>query len=345
MRRIPLSYVIKRLGFLVAVMWTAATINFVLPHLSRKDPVQEQVTQKIALMGEASENAQQMIDELKRIYGLDKPLWQQYLQYLWNTFRFELGRSIYQYPRPVMDIIGQTIWWTIGFAGTATVLAFLIGTVLGALVGWSKAPRFFEWFIPPLALFSAVPGFILALVLIYFFAFKMQQWTNGKFYFPLRGGYSNDIQIDVRSWVFWKDVLWHSVLPMLSMLLVSTGGWALGMRAMMVTVEGADYITFAEAKGLKGTRIFFSYALRNCLLPQTTALAMQLGGIVSGATLVENMFSYPGIGSRLGAAIQQFDYYVMYGIIFFLVVGIAVATFIVDIIYPLLDPRISYQET
>ncbi|MGC9347379.1 MAG: ABC transporter permease [Anaerolineae bacterium] len=343
--RIPPMYVIKRLGFLVAVMWTAATINFILPQLSPKDPVAEQVTQKIATMGEDSTAAQEMIDELKRIYGLDKPLWQQYVQYIWNTFRFELGRSIYQYPRPVMDIIAQTIWWTVGFAGMATILAFLIGTVLGAMVGWSKAPGFFGYFIPPLAMFSAVPGFIIALVLIYFLAFKAQQWTNGTFYFPLRGGYANDTIIDVTSFEFWKDVAWHSVLPALSMLLVTTGSWALGMRAMMITVEGADYITFAEAKGLKGTRIFFRYALRNCMLPQTTALAMQLGAIVSGATLVENMFSYPGIGSRLGLAIAQFDYYVMYGIIFFLVVGIAVATFIVDLTYPLLDPRISYQET
>ncbi len=342
--RIPLSYVLKRIGFLFAVMWTAASINFILPHLSPKDPVQEQVTQKIALMGESSVDAQAMVDGLKELYGLDKPLWQQYLRYLWNTFRFDLGRSITAYPRPVMDIIGQTIWWTVGFMGTSTVLAFIIGTILGALVGWSKAPKFLSWFIPPLAMFSAVPGFILALVLIYFFAFKMQQWTGGAFYFPLRGGYSNDTIVDITNIQFWIDVIWHSILPALSMLLVTTGGWALGMRAMMVTVEGADYITFAEAKGLKGSRIFLRYAVRNCMLPQTTALAMQLGAIVTGATLVENMFNYPGIGSRLGAAIAAFDYYTMYGIIFFLVVGIAVATFFVDIMYPLLDPRISYQE-
>ena len=343
--RIPPMYVIKRLGFLIAVMWTAATLNFILPHLSPKDPVAEQVTQKIASGGLTPEAAQEMQDGLRALYGLDKPLWQQYVKYIWNTFRFDLGKSIYSYPRPVMDIINQTIWWTLGFAGTATFLAFILGTVLGALVGWSKAPRFFGALIPPLAVFSAVPGFVLALILIYFGAFKAQQWTNGTFYFPLRGGYSDSTLINLRDWGFWKDALWHSVLPMLSMLLVSTGGWALGMRAMMVTVEGADYITFAEAKGLKGTRVFFRYALRNCLLPQATALAMQLGAIVTGAVLVESMFSYPGIGNRLSTAISQFDYYVMYGIIFFLVCGIALTTFLVDILYPLLDPRISYRES
>ena len=342
--RIPPMYVLKRLGFLIAVMWTAASINFILPHLSPKDPIAEQVQQKIAMGGMPADAAQEMQDGLRILYGLDKPLWQQYLQYIWNTFRFDLGVSIFAYPRPVMDIISQTIWWTLGFAGIATILAFGIGTVLGALVGWSKAPRFFGLLIPPLALFSAIPGFVLALVLIYFGAFKMQQWTGRAFYFPLRGGYSNTTLIDVTNWGFWKDVAWHSVLPMLSMLLVSAGGWALGMRAMMVTVEGADYITFAEAKGLKGSRVFLRYAIRNCLLPQTTSLAMQLGAIVTGAVLVESMFSYPGIGNRLNTAISQFDYYVMYGIIFFLVVGIALATFLVDLVYPLLDPRISYQE-
>jgi peptide/nickel transport system permease protein len=343
--RIPLSYVLKRIGFLFAVMWTAASINFILPHLSPKDPVAEQVTQKIALMGETSEGAAEMIESLKALYGLDLPLWQQYLRYLWNTFRFDLGFSIFSYPRPVMDIIGQTIWWTLGFMGTATILAFILGIVLGAMVGWSKAPKFFGYFIPPLAMFSAVPSFILALVLIYFFAFKMQQWTDSKFYFPIRGGYSNDTIVDPTDINFWLDVAWHSVLPAVSLLLVTTGGWALGMRAMMITVEGADYITFAEAKGLKGSRIFLRYAVRNCMLPQMTSLAMQLGAIVTGSALVENMFGYPGIGSRLGAAIGQFDYYTMYGITFFLVVGIALATFIVDMMYPLLDPRISYQET
>jgi peptide/nickel transport system permease protein len=342
--RIPAMYIIKRLGFLFAVIWTAATINFVLPQLSPKDPVAEQVTQKIAMMGEDSAAAAEMIESLRVLYGLDKPLWQQYTQYVWNNFTFQLGRSIYQYPREVMDIIGQTIWWTVGFAGTATIMAFALGTVLGALVGWSKAPKVFEWLIPPLAMFSAVPGFVTALILIYYLAFKAQQWTDGKFYFPLRGGYGSSTILDATSFEFWKDALWHSVLPALSMLLVTTGGWALGMRAMMVTIEGSDYISFADAKGLKGGRIFMRYALRNCLLPQATALAMQLGAIVSGATLVEAMFNYPGIGSRLNTAIGQFDYYVMYGIIYFLVVGVAVATFIVDLMYPILDPRISYQE-
>jgi peptide/nickel transport system permease protein len=334
--RLPIGYVLKRLGFLVAVLWTAATINFLIPKLTPRDPVREWVTQKIAMSGASAEGATEQIESLKRLYGLDRPLWQQYLSYIWGTMRFDLGFSIQSYPKPVIEIIQETIWWTLGFVGTSTILAFFIGTVIGALVGWSKSPRFLQVLMPPLTMFSAVPAFILALVLIYYLAFKAKM-------FPLRGGYSATLDMDWSSWIFIKDVLRHAMLPALSMLLVSIGGWALTMRAMMVTVEGADYITFAEAKGLKSARVFFRYALRNTLLPQVTSLAMQLGFIVSGATLVENMFGYPGIGNRLGGAIASFDYNVIYGIVFFLVMGIALATFIVDIMYPILDPRISYQ--
>lgn len=334
--RIPVKYIFKRILFLIVVLWTAATINFLIPKLTPRDPVAEWVQQRIATTGATGVGTEEEIASLKKLYGLDQPLWKQYLSYIWNTLTFNLGYSIQNYPKPVIEVIQETIWWTLGFVGTATVLAFVIGTVIGALVGWSKTSKYLGWLMPPLAMFSAVPAFILALILIYYLAFKAQ-------WFPLRGGYSPTIEIDWGNFAFWKDVIWHAMLPALSLLLVTVGGWALGMRAMMVTVEGADYITFAEAKGLKGSRVFFRYALRNTLLPQITALAMQLGYIVSGSALVETIFSYPGIGRRLGSAIAAFDYNVIYGIVFFLVMGIALATFIVDMIYPLLDPRISYS--
>jgi peptide/nickel transport system permease protein len=334
--RIPIGYILRRTGFLVVVLWTAATINFLIPKLTPRDPVREWVTQKIASAGASAVGMDEQIASLKALYGLDKPLWQQYVTYIWNTMQFNLGFSIQNYPKPVIEIIQESVWWTLGFVGTATILAFVFGTVIGALVGWSRAPKFLQVLMPPLTMFSAVPAFILALILIYYLGFKAQL-------FPLRGGYRRALLVDWHSLEFILDVVHHAMLPALSLLLVSIGGWALSMRAMMVTVEGADYITFAEAKGLKGATIFFRYALRNTLLPQVTSLAMQLGFVVSGATLVETMFGYPGIGTRLSGAIASFDYNVIYGIIFFLVVGIALATFIVDLMYPILDPRISYS--
>ena len=255
---------------------------------------------------------------------------------MWGIIRFDLGFSINNYPRTVNEIIAESVWWTIGIVGMATILAFLTGTILGALLGWNKSPKVLNALIPPLMVFSAAPPFVLALVLIYYLAFRAKA-------FPLSGPYGMTTTIDWSNPDFLLEVAHHAILPALSLILVSVGSWSLGMRAMMVTVEGDDYMTFAEAKGLKGSRLFFQYALRNAMLPQITSLAVRMGTIISGSTLVEVYFRYPGLGNRLGGAIANFDYYVISGIVFFMIAGIALATFLVDLVYPLLDPRISYQ--
>jgi peptide/nickel transport system permease protein len=331
-----LGYILRRLGFLVGVMWTAATLNFVLPHLAPRDPIREQITQKVATMGLTAEGVAEQIASYKKLFGLDRPLWQQYVDYLWRMLHFDLGYSIVNYPKTVNELIAQSVWWTIGIVGTATILAFLVGTILGALLGWGKSRVFSSLVIPPLMIFAASPAFVIALVMIYFLAFRAKL-------FPLGRPYGIFTTVDWSSPKFLLEVVYHAVLPALSLIVVSAGGWGLGMRAMMVTVEGDDYMTFGEAKGLKGSRLFFEYALRNALLPQITGLAIQLGALVSGSTLVEVYFQYPGLGNRLAGAIASLDYFVVSGIVFFLVAGIALATFLVDMVYPLLDPRISYQ--
>ena len=330
-----LQYILRRLAFLVGVIWTAATLNFVLPHLAPRDPVVEQITQQVAMQGLTADALAEQIASRKALFGLDRPLWQQYLDYMWRIARFDLGFSIVNYPTTVNQLIAQSVWWTVGLVGTSTVLAFLIGTLLGALIGWNKSPRLMSAMIPPLMVFAATPAFVLALVLIYYLAFMAKL-------FPLGRPYDMFMTVNWSDVKFLLNVVHHALLPALSLILVSVGGWSLGMRAMMVTVEGDDYMTFGEAKGLKGSRLFIQYALRNALLPQITGLAVALGGLVSGSTLVEVYFNYPGLGSRLSNAIGSFDYYVISGIVFFLVTGIALATFFVDLLYPFLDPRISY---
>jgi peptide/nickel transport system permease protein len=331
-----LQYILRRLGFLIGVIWTAATLNWLLPHLAPRDPVAEQITQQVAMQGLTAEAMEEQIASRKALFGLDRPLWEQYLDYMWRIAHFDLGFSIVNYPTTVNQLVAQSVWYTIGIVGTATVLAFVIGTVLGALLGWNKSPKIMSVLIPPLMVFQATPAFVLALVLIYYLAFRAKL-------FPLARAWDMFVVVDWSDWKFLLNVAHHAILPALSLILVSVGGWGLGMRAMMVTVEGDDYMTFAEAKGLKGARLFFQYALRNALLPQITSLAVRLGTIVSGSTLVEVYFQYPGLGSRLNNAIGTFDYYVISGIVFFMVTGIALATFLVDMVYPLLDPRISYQ--
>ena len=190
--------------------------------------------------------------------------------------------------------------------------------------------------LPPLFTFSAIPYYLLGLILIYVFAFRLK-------WFPLTGG-SQISTMPSMTIGYFIELIYHSILPALSIVFASMGFWSLSMRGMMITVEGEDYVTLAEAKGLPNGRVFLWYAMRNALLPQTTALALSLGTVLSGSLLVEIMFNYPGIGSALFAAITGFDYFVIYGIVFLIVVTIATATLILDLVYPLLDPRIRYQK-
>jgi peptide/nickel transport system permease protein len=331
--RVP--YVIQRIALFVAVVWAAATLNFFLPRISGQDPVREKLMQQAAASGYVHTGINEMVEEYQRQFGLDQPLWRQYLTYLSNVARLDFGYSIANYPRTVVSILTAALPWTIGLLVTTTLLAFVLGTLAGALLAWPRAPGFIQYLFPPLLTLSAIPFFLLGLVLIYLFAFRVH-------WFPLFGGYSPGT-FPSFSPSFVLDVLKHSVLPGLSILLASLGFWALGMRGMMVTVEGEDYMTFAEAAGLKNTTLFFTLALRNALLPQTTALGLSLGQILSGALLVEVIFSFPGIGSVLYNAIRQFDFFVIQGIVFTIVLGVTFATLVLDLIYPLLDPRITYQ--
>ena len=251
--------------------------------------------------------------------------------------RLNFNYSIANYPRTVRDMIADALPWTIGLLGTTTLLSFGIGSVLGAMLAWPRAPRWMMWLMPPLWALHAIPFFLLGLILTYLFAFQIPL-------LPIFGGYSAGAAPGF-SWHFVGDVLSHALLPALSIVLVATGGWALGMRGMMVTTMGEDYVVFAEAKGLKPSTIFLRYCLRNAILPQVTALALALGQILSGAVLVEVIFGYPGIGTLLFQAIRENDHFVIQGIVFIVIVALGLATLILDIVYPWLDPRISYRRT
>jgi len=329
-----LQYIARRLTLLLLVVWVAATLNFFLPRLGDRDPIRQKLVQQAAAGGYIHTGIEEMVQEYNRKFGLDKPLWQQYLTYLSDVFRLDLGYSIANYPRLVSNVLAESLPWTIGLLFTTTVLAFAVDTILGALLGWPNSPRFVQYFFPPLLTLSAVPYFLLGL-LLYIFAFRLKL-------LPLFGGYTPGTFPDL-SLSFALELLRHSVLPAASILLSSLGFWALGMRAMTVSVEGEDFITFGEACGLRGPTLFFHYVIRNALLPQTTSLALALGQVLSGALLVEVVFSYPGIGTVLYHSIRQFDYFMIQGIVFTVVLGVTFATFVLDLIYPVIDPRITYQ--
>ncbi len=331
------SYVIRRVFFLFMVVWSAATINFILPRLSGRDPIKEQMLMQIASQGRKQADAEAMIKKYTSLFGLDKPLWQQYITYLGNVLRLDFGYSIMAYPRTVMEIIIARGRLTLPFVSVAIVTSFILGVLLGAFLGWNRTPQWVSnLIVPPMMVFSSVPPFLIALVLIYFVAFR---WRL----LPMNGAYPRNMVEDWGSIDFILAYAKYAILPICSLVFVDASSWALGMRAMMVTVEGEDYTTFAEAKGLKRGRIFFRYLLRNALLPSLTGLAIRLGFIITGAAVAETFFNYNGIGQTLGAAIAQFDFFLLYGIVIIMVICIALATFVVDMIYPLLDPRISYR--
>ncbi len=330
-----LDYVLKRLGVFFLTIWLAATVNFFLPRLGGGDPVRQQLVQQAAMGGSIQTGMEEMIAIYDEKFGLTKPLWRQYVTFLNDTAHLDFNQSITNYPRTTLSIIRESLPWTMGLLTSAILISWVVGTLLGAFMGWPRSPKFLEFLMPPLLSLNAIPFFLLGLVLVYVFAFRLQ-WL------PLLYGYKPGTFPDW-SYSFAKDVLYHSVLPGLSIILVSMGGWALSMRAMMVTTTGEDYVTYADAKGLKDRTIFVKYSIRNALLPQTTALALALGQMIAGTIIVEVIFSYPGIGKTLYSAIRGSDYFLVQGIVFMLILAIATATLVLDLIYPLLDPRINYS--
>ncbi len=330
------EYLIKRIGQFFIVAFVAASINFFFPRITGQDPIQQKLAQlQLQGVGTNSEDIKGLIETYNRKFGLDQPLWRQYLTYLGDTARLDFGQSISNYPATVLSMLRQAIPWSVGLLTTATLISFVIGTLIGALIVWGKAPWILRVVFPAFFVFSAVPFYLMGIILLYIFAFQLN-------IFPLFGGYSAE-RIPEFSLSFWLDVAEHALLPAASIVLAQIGFWALGMRSMMVTIQGEDYMLQAEAKGLKGPRIFFRYAMRNAILPQITGLALTLGTIISGAILVEVVFGYPGVGTVLRNAIQGFDWFVLQGVVFMIIITVAFTMLIIDLIYPWLDPRISYR--
>lgn len=331
-----LGYIARRLGVFLIILWLAATVNFVLPRMAPVNPIREKLLQAVSFGGAGKTDMQKIVATYEEKFGLTQPLWKQYLAYMSDLIRFDLGISIAYFPSKVIDMIMVALPWTIGLLLLTTLIAFALGTLLGAVIAWPRSPRALSAALAPFLTLSAIPFYLLGLIMVYIFAFTLK-------WFPLNGGYMIGT-VPRMNWEFIKDVAWHSVLPALTIILASVGSWAIGMRGMMITGLEEDYITFAEAKGIRNRDIFSKYALRNALLPQTTSLALSLGFIVSGAVLVEVVFGYPGVGTVLYQAIRTFDYFVIYGVVIILIFAIGLATLILDLIYPLLDPRISYQK-
>ncbi len=330
------NYVFRRFLFFILIIWIASTLIFLIPRLSGQDPVKEKLLLEAQRGGHMQSGLEEMAASYSRKFGLDKPLIVQYGHYMNDLLRFDFGPSIAYFPKSVNSLIGDSVIWTFGLLSVCTFIAFFVGTMAGAMLGWPRSPNFLQYVFMPILTLAAIPYYLLALVLIYIFAFNLD-------WFPLFGGYAV-ATLPNWSFDFTLQVAHHAILPGASIVLASLGFWALGMRGMMVTNQGEDFMIAAEAKGLRGTRLFFNYAVRNAILPQTTALALSLGTVFTGSVLVEVIFRYPGLGNTLYQAIRLNDFFVIRGMIFIVIVTLGLATFIIDVTYPLLDPRVSYKK-
>ncbi|MBX3011307.1 MAG: ABC transporter permease [Caldilineaceae bacterium] len=328
-------YILRRVGIFFLIIWVASTINFLIPRLAPGDPMGA-ILGQMQVQGAKVENSAEIIALFRERFGLDDPLYLQYAKYMGALLRLDLGYSIAFFPAKVTDVIGNALPYTIGLLAVSTLITFTLGVFAGALLVWHATPKVARMVITFFMMLAPIPYYLLAIIFVSVLAF-------GLGLFPYSGlvsvGRLPKGGFDIG---YILDVLYHSTLPALSIIIAGVGGWILGMRGMMVTVLGEDYLTLAEAKGLRDRRIFFTYAMRNAMLPQFTGLAISLGYVVSGATIVELIFSYPGMGYRLFQAINTNDFPMIQGITFFLVVSIAVAILVIDLIYPRLDPRITY---
>ena len=325
-----MRYVLRKLGFYLLAAWVALTVNFLLPQLIPGNPVDDLLT-KMSQAGPVPPGEQQV---LTRLLGLGSGnIFQRYWQYVDGVAHLRLGLSISNFPTPVSAEIGSAIYWTLVLVGTATVISFVLGIALGTLAGWKRGSRL-EAIIPSTTLLTEMPYFWLALILVFVFA------TNVWHIFPAGQGYNTNSFINVGwNFTFIGSAIQHAILPALTIVISSVGGWLLGMRNMMVSTLSDDYVIAAEAKGLKPRRVMIGYAARNAVLPSISGFAISLGFVVSGAIAMEYVFSYPGIGFQLVNAVSNDDFPLMQGI--FLVITFAVlgANLIVDLLHGFVDPR------
>jgi peptide/nickel transport system permease protein len=321
-------YVVRKVLFYLVAVWAALTVNFLLPRLVPGNPVdvilaRTQQTQPLPPEARAALNLQ---------FGVtNDPLWRQYWHYLVNLVHGEFGVSVTYYPAAVSTIVRQALPWTVALVGIATVIAVTLGLTLGAVTGWKRG-TWLDGVLPASTFLAAIPYFWLALVLLYLFA-SVFKW------FPLSGGYEDRTTFIGFNGPFLASAIYHGFLPAATIVVSSVAGWMLGMRNMMVSTMGEDYVLTAEAKGLRPRRVMFSYAARNAVLPSIAGFAISLGFVVSGSLITETVFSYPGLGYTLLQAVTNVDYPLMQAIFLIITLAVLGANFVVDMLYGLIDPR------
>ncbi|MFD4958849.1 ABC transporter permease [Microbacterium sp. NPDC058389] len=315
----------RRIFFYLVTAWAAISLNFLIPRLMPGDPATALINK---FQGKLSAEA---VAALRQLFGSDnRTLWEQYVDYWGRVLTGDFGISYAYYPSPVRDVLDQSIWWTLALVTVCTVISFVIGTGLGMYVGWRRG-SWTDSVVPITNFLSSIPYFWFATIMVYVFGILLH-------WFPISGGYAVGTTIGF-NWPFISSAIEHAILPALTIVIASVGGWLLGMRNMMVTTMGEDYVRLAKAKGLSKSRVMYSYAARNAVLPSFSSFAMALGFVVGGSIVTEIVFNYPGVGSVLFKAAQAQDYPLMQGLFLIITLVVLVANLAADTVYVFLDPR------
>ncbi len=322
-----MKYVLRRLGFYLLAFWAALTLDFVLPRMLPGDPA-------AAILGPiGSRMTEAQINALRQALGLsDAPLWDQYLQFVSHVFQGDFGLSYSSFPAPVTQVIGTGFAWTLLLGLSSLTISVIVGHLIGIFGAWRRGSTF-DVVMPPLFNFiGAFPAFFLALGAVFVFGFKLK-------WFPIAHAATDHL---TPGWTieYVGSIVQHLFLPMTVAVLVNLQVWIQTMRNNMISVLAEDYITMSEAKGLTQNRIMFGYAARNAILPSVTGFGIFLGSILGGQVLIEQVFAYPGLGFLLVRAVGARDYPLMGGLFLGITVGVLLINFIVDLLYPLIDPRV-----
>ena len=326
------AYLLTRLGQFALVVLIGVNIAFIVTHATPIDPVEQSIAATTQYGSTNPEAIDLMRRSLKELYGLEGGLGDQYLSFWRRVLVGDFGPSLSAFPTPVSVLIGRALPWTAALLTVSTMLTWVLGNLLGGLASYYRRNRALR-FAGILAMaFHPIPYYIVAFLLLIVFGYL---WPV----LPISGGSKMNLA-QGWTWAFAGSLVTHSILPILSLALVGLGGWFMGMRSLVSNIVSEDYVVYAELGGVERRRILASYVMRNALVPQVTGLAMSLGAIFNGAIITEQVFGYPGIGTLLVSAVYAGDYSLVLGITTVSIVAVSLAVLVIDLLYPLLDPRV-----
>ena len=326
-------YFLRRLGQFVLVVFIGINISFVITHATPIDPVEQTISATTAFGSTSPEAIAMMRQALRELYGLQGGVWEQYLVFWKRMVVLDFGPSLSAFPTPVSDLIWRALPWTAGLLFVATTITWLLGNLLGGMAGYLRDNRALRFAGVLVMGFHPIPYYIVAFVLLIVFGYL---WPV----LPITGGAKMNMERGFNLG-FALSIVQHSVLPVVSLVMVGLGGWFMGMRSLVSNIVSEDYVVYAELGGVARGRILRSYVMRNALVPQVTGLAMSLGGIFNGAIITEQVFGYPGIGSLLVDAVHAGDYSLVLGLTSVSIVAVSAAVLLIDVLYPFLDPRVK----